>query len=133
MNCARQRGLSSDILDAKQDAMRSLLGIAELHSMRASPMQAARCSAVYRISADARCRQHGEEHPNRAQHSMTGLHRMISLEVTPPLTMIPDLWAAACGPPCDGHHKNSLLLRLPAADAAGPPTKPGETRGWPPR
>src|SRR5207247_11241681 len=53
VNCARQRGLSSDILDTKQDAMRSLLGIAELHSMRASPMQAARCSGVYRISADA--------------------------------------------------------------------------------
>ena len=32
--------------------MRALLGIAELHSMIASPMQAARCSAVGRISAD---------------------------------------------------------------------------------
>jgi hypothetical protein len=56
-----------------------------------------------------RCRQHGEEQPNRPQHSMTGLHRMISLEATPPLTMTTELWGAACGRRCDGHHKKSLL------------------------
>src|SRR5262249_26527829 len=52
-NCARQRGLSRSIFDAKHMAMRALLGIAELHSVSASIMQAERRSAVASSWADA--------------------------------------------------------------------------------
>src|SRR4029079_18126690 len=45
-NCDRQRGLSWDILDARQDAIRALFGIAARHRLIASPMQAPRSSAV---------------------------------------------------------------------------------------
>ena len=53
VNWARQRGLSCDIFDARHDAIRCLLGITELHRLSASPMHAAFCSAVWRISAKA--------------------------------------------------------------------------------
>src|SRR6478609_5324948 len=45
-NCDRQRGLSWDILDARQDATRALFGITARHRLIASPMQAPRSSAV---------------------------------------------------------------------------------------
>jgi len=45
-NCARQRGLSWDIFDARHEAMRALFGIAAMHRVIASPMQAPRSSAV---------------------------------------------------------------------------------------
>ena len=41
-----QRGLSWDIFDARHEAMRALFGIAVMQRVIASPMQAARSSAV---------------------------------------------------------------------------------------
>jgi len=42
--------------------------------------------------------------------------------------MTTELWGVAYRRRCDGHHKNSLLLRPPAADATGPPTHPTPPR-----
>ena len=43
-NCARHCGLTCDIFDARQEAMRALFAVAAMHKLIALPMQAPRSS-----------------------------------------------------------------------------------------
>jgi len=46
VNCARQAGDSCDLCCAMQAVIREMLGISELQSRKASPVQACSCSIV---------------------------------------------------------------------------------------
>ena len=111
-NCARHRGVRRDIFEARHAAMRSLSGIAELHSMIASPMQAARCSGVPWVSANAAVGSTLRSKPAAPSTPLRILIMAVSHRAhTPPLT-----WKWVVMPPrprekCDGHHIFSLLRR----------------------
>ena len=80
-NCARQRGVSCSIFEAKQAAMRALFGIAELHSIIASPMQAARRAAVASSWASAAVGSTPMSKPTAASIPLQLLIMTISLRV----------------------------------------------------
>ena len=81
-NCARQRGVSCSIFEAKQAAMRALFGIAELHSIIASPMQAARRAAVASSWASAAVGSTPMSKPTAASIPLQLLIMTISLRDT---------------------------------------------------
>src|SRR5262245_397336 len=94
--------------------MRALLGIAELHSMMASTMQAARRSAVASSWADAAV---GSKPTSSAAVASNPL-RILAMTIShaPPLWRSSGTLPPAGEKNCDGHHILSLFIRRSASD-----------------
>src|SRR5258705_2185733 len=113
-NCARHRGLSWDIFDARHEAMRALFGIAVMQRVIASPMQAARSSAVGLLTlASAAVESTLASKPTTPNIVVRILIMTISLGRALALQHGTDdgcLCSPRPGTGCDGNHTNSFFV-----------------------
>jgi hypothetical protein len=94
--------------------MRALFGIAEVHNIRASPMQAARRAAVSSSCANAAVGSTPTSKPATATIPL----RILIIAISQGMDTLCAIWPVLPLESCDGHHVFSLLYAAQVSTAA---------------